>query len=666
MKRNLVLALTLAVGVTTFGGSLSAFADSLLNNSDTLNLEEMVEVEATLSNKSVLSKSSTQETKAEKELKFILEGESTKYSFPGGLVSTQDGSIVRAYNKAGDIFIEKADVNLNTIWSKKLTGSYPDGVNSICEDTDGTLLLVGYSLSIDGVFSPSMFEDDKSDSGYKDAFIIRLDADGNFMKGFRLLFSDDDKDKIFTTIKVAKNGDYILGGVGGNKYGETSLSDTFVYRLNRDFEVVWSYATKDTTNLSKFSYNAGMKEGDIIEMSSGAIGFLSPTNRVILLDSQGRLINKISLSTLNCIFEASNGNLLIGGYGGYPTGIEFREYDSSGMFIGIVKSGEADVRINPLKLIKANDGYYVVGDSALYGVSNVDILMQKYDLDLNFVETLKWGGDGTDSGSRILKANDDIFILGTTKSTDLGTQLKGYTDSVLIKYGTEKPDSEAPGIETLEDGRIQLVDNNTEESKKGLYYRYIYSNGIVTYSDWVKYTAPFVPNYDSTGNYKIEVKSVNIYGRQSEIVSHSDFNPDYAETDNTSNITVKFNLEDALAVRYEENVVDFGDTLGLVEVESKTPVALVVDSTKTWDMTLEALTDFMGNGTGNTIEANKLSVKLGSEEYKQLQRKTEVKVLENQEAGQNLNHNLTFKLSKTAGEKPDEYKLVTRVKVTQK
>lgn len=94
---------------------------------------------------------------------------------PGPLVFNLDG------NGANECYILKLDTDGNFIWAKEIDGFYAQG-DDIAKDASGNLYVCGvYSQTVD--LDPGAGVYNVTSSGSADAFVIKLDATGNFIWG---------------------------------------------------------------------------------------------------------------------------------------------------------------------------------------------------------------------------------------------------------------------------------------------------------------------------------------------------------------------------------------------------------------------------------------------------------------------------------------------------
>ena len=165
---------------------------------------------------------------------------------PGPLVFNLDG------NGANECYILKLDADGNFIWAKEIDGFYAQG-DDIAKDASDNLYVCGvYSQTVDldpgaGVYSVTS-------SGSADAFVIKLDATGNFIGGRSF---GGPGSQTCESVKADAAGNIYLTGFfpltvdfnpGAGVFEMTALgsSDAFVLKLDAAGNFVWAKAFSGT------------------------------------------------------------------------------------------------------------------------------------------------------------------------------------------------------------------------------------------------------------------------------------------------------------------------------------------------------------------------------------------------------------------------------------
>lgn len=157
-------------------------------------------------------------------------GSSSDYSYSGcnsndggyvaaGYTESNDGDVTN-YHGSGDIWVIKVDAGGNLIWQRCLGGSSFEGANSVSPTADGGYLICGYTNSSDG--------DVSENHGNQDAWIVKLDGDGNL---------------VWEKTIGTENWEYLEGGIATGDGGYALIgytgSGNFT-KLDADRNVQWS------------------------------------------------------------------------------------------------------------------------------------------------------------------------------------------------------------------------------------------------------------------------------------------------------------------------------------------------------------------------------------------------------------------------------------------
>lgn len=160
---------------------------------------------------------------------FLVSGES----------NSQDGD-VKLNHGAIDLWVFKLDANGNLIWEKTFGGAGDDIMGVIAACSDG-----GYVMS--SMSKSNATGDVPASHGNEDLFVVKLDAAGNkvWTKTFGgslredagSIIGDTDGGCIIAGCTNSTDGD--LAARKLNPYWNTSIRDTWIFKLNKDGQIVW-------------------------------------------------------------------------------------------------------------------------------------------------------------------------------------------------------------------------------------------------------------------------------------------------------------------------------------------------------------------------------------------------------------------------------------------
>ena len=147
---------------------------------------------------------------------------------------------------SADIFIQKLDSNGNLIWAKRVGGNLADTPNSLTLDSWGNVYLAGgFQDTVD--FDPGLGVSNFVSNGSADAFILKLDGNGNFIWAKTFGASNSDHSRDIATDPVGNP--YIVGvfyntvdfdpGPGTNFVTSNGAVDMFILKLDSNGNFLW-------------------------------------------------------------------------------------------------------------------------------------------------------------------------------------------------------------------------------------------------------------------------------------------------------------------------------------------------------------------------------------------------------------------------------------------
>lgn len=332
-----------------------------------------------------------------------------------------------------DIFIAKIDANGMLIWAKRIGGSSVDEANGVALDADDNVYVVGRFVStVD--FDPGAGTSNLSAGGSPDAFVLKLDENGDFLWAHD--FGSGDNEEAEDVVIDSENNPIITGSFSGTMDfdpgpGETSIygdgaGDPFHLKLSPSGDLIW--VTTFTSDGYVFSADIDIDEDDNIVTHgffSKDINFNPESGGQIILSegSEDSYTAKIN----------SNGELvwanILGGYS-----IEFG--------YGVAVDAIGDVYITGL-YYDSPDLDPGLGEFFLPSSGIEDTYIVKYDGQGNFVWAKQTGGSSSDAGYGIaISPTGDIAVVGNYWGTSdldpesdatLNVSSQGGSDAFILK-----------------------------------------------------------------------------------------------------------------------------------------------------------------------------------------------------------------------------------------
>ncbi|MNJ90972.1 Beta-propeller repeat protein [compost metagenome] len=267
-----------------------------------------------------------------------------------------------------DVFITKLDANGNFVWAKNIGGTASDIGYAICTDASGNVYTTGeYAYTVD--FDPGAgIHNLTSVANNFDVFILKLDANGNFVwaKSMGGGINDtgrsiavDGSGNVYTTGNFQETGDFDPG-IGVSNLTAVGLTDIFVSKLDANGNFVWVKSMGGTLDDSGYSL-ALDNNGNVYTTGSymSAVDF-NPGAGIYNLTSSGSadiFISKLD-SGGNFIWTKSMGGTLedfgysisVNSTGIYTTGSFYAtvDFDPNAGTNNLTTVGSADIFLHKL------------------------------------------------------------------------------------------------------------------------------------------------------------------------------------------------------------------------------------------------------------------------------------------------------------------------------
>jgi PKD repeat protein len=149
-----------------------------------------------------------------------------------GTSNSSNGNI--SLNHGGyDYWVVHLDGNGNLLWEKSLGGSLYESAFSIAAIPGGTMLVSGYSKSVDG--------DVTDNKGYSDYWAVNLDAAGNIL--LQRSFGGSAFDVVYSAIPTADGGFLLAGGTTSNDWDVSAnhgQEDVWLTKTDSQLNIEWT------------------------------------------------------------------------------------------------------------------------------------------------------------------------------------------------------------------------------------------------------------------------------------------------------------------------------------------------------------------------------------------------------------------------------------------
>jgi gliding motility-associated-like protein len=312
-------------------------------------------------------------------------------------------------NNEEDVFIAKYDTDGNFLWARQFSGSFLDIPNSIAADASGNLFITGVFFGTSD-FNPGPTVFNLTSAGNEDAYIVKLNPDGNFLWAKRVGSTLFDRGN---AISVDTNGDVYIGGyfrltvdfdpnAGVSELTAVGEEDAFILKLSNNGNFIW------------VKQISGPLFQGVTSLKVGAGGFIYIT---------GYFLGNTDFDPSPGLFEVTAG------------GADFNSYvlklDISGNFIW-VKTLSSVTNIQSFDVeIDAAENIYCVGtfnenvridptgaNVLINAQGTVNALLFKLTTDGNLLWAKNFGGNTLVNGIHLtVDVQQQVYIVGTFDAT---------------------------------------------------------------------------------------------------------------------------------------------------------------------------------------------------------------------------------------------------------
>ena len=400
-----------------------------------------------------------------------------------GTVDFDPGIGVYPLQSAGrtDFFVQKLNSEGELLWAISGGGSEFDYGQFISLDTDGNVYITGGFQRI-ADFDPSSNTYNLTSKGNNDAFVLKLDENGNFIWvnqiggtgiDFGYSLATDASNNVFVAGYFQGEVDFNPGTDTFNLNSVGLSNDIFIQKLNSNGDFVWAIQLGDTATDAAYGIDVDVF-GDIcvtglfrgtIDFDPGVdTNYLTATAAerdifILKLTNNGDFLwaNRIGAETPEVVKEIktdSKGNIYTIGH--FNETVDFdpsdEEYlltsngkldiyiqklDRNGDFLWAKTFGSEDSDLGYAITFDKDDNVYTTGGfkyevdfdpglTELKRLSNGtnDVFLQKLDENGNYIWATSFGGTGDDAGLAIaIDKNENIYLSGYFESIvniDLG------------------------------------------------------------------------------------------------------------------------------------------------------------------------------------------------------------------------------------------------------
>lgn len=387
----------------------------------------------------------------------------------------------------GNLFVQKMDSDGNFLWAKSIGGSGDDGSSCVSLDVSGNIFITGtFQETVD--FDPDAGTNNLTAIGYYDVFVLKMDANGNFLwaKGFGSLLDDrgvslatDASGNVYTTGIFQEIVDFDPG-TGTNNLTPNGQHDIFVQKMDAGGNFLWVksfggenvegvndlvldasgnvYTTGSFGAVVDFDPGAGISnikatgdtdifvqklnaDGDFLWTKSFG-GAIYDAGGLIAVDALGNIYSTGQFqSALDVNPSATVFNLQAKGVG---ADIFVQKMDAAGNFLwaksfgGLEDDRSVAIAVDPSGNVYTTGIFQDTGDfdpgtgtSTLTANGNADIFIQKLDANGNFVWAKSFGGSSDDTVSSLaIDASGNVFTAGAFQGTvdfDPGSGINNFT-----------------------------------------------------------------------------------------------------------------------------------------------------------------------------------------------------------------------------------------------
>ncbi|MCE3230012.1 MAG: hypothetical protein K0S32_4563 [Bacteroidetes bacterium] len=325
----------------------------------------------------------------------------TGYFFAGADFDPGPGVITLTASGGADVFITKSNPSGNLVWAAHIGGPGNEFVSKICQDTAQNIYITGWFNGITD-FNPGPGTYTMGSSGIFDAYVCKLDANGNFLwakqfSGNGEIYggdvSCDSLGCVYVTGRFTLTGDFDPGAATFNM-ASAGNGDAYICKLNSSGNFIWAKRVGQSGN-----------DGGGSLLCSGNSFYLS------------------GWYTNTCDLDAGAGNFFVTSNGGND--IFISKFDTSGTFMWGGSVGGTLLDVSQDMALDSVGNLYVTGffegtadfnpgasGYSLTSAGSEDIFVLKINPSGTFVWAKAMGGASQDNGRGIVVGKGSVYTTG--------------------------------------------------------------------------------------------------------------------------------------------------------------------------------------------------------------------------------------------------------------
>jgi len=376
---------------------------------------------------------------------------------PAAFPMVSQGS-ANGYNPI-DIFILKLNASGNFVWAKRIGGNAEDAAYSMAIDESGNIYTTGvFRTTCD--FDPGESIFNLTAAGYGDVFILKLNAEGNFL--WVKQFGGVTEDYCFSMVLDAQANIYTTGWFSGNVdfdpgaqsfyLNSPGAYNTFISKLDQTGKFVWAKSTNGTSSAGAQGNSIAIDlYGDIYTTGFfyGSIDF-DPGFNTHYLSSEGAqdiYISKlsaggnfISACTFGGTYNDIGKSITVDDYGNiFTTGSFNRTVDfnpGKGVY-NLSSAGLQDIFLHKMSQPYITNVKTVLQDNSGFSIypspanTFVNIELSSFDRENNQLQIQIIDTFGH------IKKEENIFVIDNKATLNTG-ELPNGIYIILLKYISEK------------------------------------------------------------------------------------------------------------------------------------------------------------------------------------------------------------------------------------